>query len=369
MAPVTLRYVQIITSRGRQYGYYRRAGFRFRLPGAPGSQEFLAAYQARHAAWATEPAERHMLLHGSLGALIALYRASPDWQQLKPSSRRDYEKFLAPLADRYGHCPVATLERHHVRQIRDAYATRPPAKPDDEPIPSPRRANKIIGVLSILMSFAIDQGWRVTNPAARPKRLKTGAGYRAWTVEELRRFVNTAPDFALACLLAVATGQRGGDLVRMTWRAYDGSAIEVIQEKTGTPLWIPCHTSLRAALDRAPRTAMTILCRADGAPWTALQFQTAASKAIRGAGLRGLVWHGLRHTAATWLAEAGCSEREIMSITGHSSPAMVSRYARHADQKTRATAAIAKLERGRENDHGTASVKHGPAKCKTSPPE
>lgn len=34
-------------------------------------------------------------------------------------------------------------------------------------------------------------------------------------------------------LLAVGTGQRGQDLVVMTWAAFDGSAVEVVQQKTG----------------------------------------------------------------------------------------------------------------------------------------
>ncbi|AQU86625.1 hypothetical protein B0W47_03150 [Komagataeibacter nataicola] len=54
---------------------------------------------------------------------------------------------------------------------------------------------------------------------------------------------------------------------------------------------------------------------------------------IRAAGLTGIVTHGLRTTVARWMAEAGCSEREIMAITGHTSPAMVSRYVREASQK------------------------------------
>ncbi|WP_130731724.1 tyrosine-type recombinase/integrase [Komagataeibacter xylinus] len=72
-------------------------------------------------------------------------------------------------------------------------------------------------------------------------------------------------------------------------------------------------------------------------------FQTAVSMAIRGAGLQGIVWHGLRATAAKWMAEAGCSERENMSITGHTSSAMVGRYVREASQKRQARSAATKV--------------------------
>jgi hypothetical protein len=45
------------------------------------------------------------------------------------------------------------------------------------------------------------------------------------------------------------------------------------------------------------------------------------------------------------LAEAGCSELEIMAITGHATSRMVTKYTGEADQHTRASAAILKLER------------------------
>ncbi|WP_241694432.1 hypothetical protein [Komagataeibacter melomenusus] len=65
---------------------------------------------------------------------------------------------------------------------------------------------------------------------------------------------------------------------------------------------------------------------------------------VLGTGQRGIVWHGrLRATAASWLAEMGCTEHEIMSITGHTTTASVSVYVRYAEQKTRAVNAIAKL--------------------------
>jgi integrase len=44
------------------------------------------------------------------------------------------------------------------------------------------------------------------------------------------------------------------------------------------------------------------------------------------AGLPQCSSHGLRKLAATRLAQVGCSEREIMAVTGHKSVSEVSRY-------------------------------------------
>ena len=63
-------------------------------------------------------------------------------------------------------------------------------------------------------------------------------------------------------------------------------------------------------------------------------------------GLQELNFHGLRHTTATALAEAGCTSHEIRAITGHADEQMVKRYTEQANQKRLAMSAIHKLEIG-----------------------
>ena len=55
------------------------------------------------------------------------------------------------------------------------------------------------------------------------------------------------------------------------------------------------------------------------------------------------VLHGIRKCAARHLAESGCSESEIMSITGHRTSRMVAHYTKDASKKRQSTAAIIKL--------------------------
>ena len=62
-------------------------------------------------------------------------------------------------------------------------------------------------------------------------------------------------------------------------------------------------------------------------------------------GLRHLSMHGLRHTAGSALAEAGCSQAEIAAILGHEELSTSEIYTKQAGQKSMATAAIQKLER------------------------
>jgi integrase len=60
-------------------------------------------------------------------------------------------------------------------------------------------------------------------------------------------------------------------------------------------------------------------------------------RACAAAGVEGITFHDLRHEATSCLFERGLSVVEVMSITGHSSLAMVRRYAhlRAADLATK----------------------------------
>ncbi|MFH5927219.1 site-specific integrase [Roseomonas xinghualingensis] len=349
MATVALPFVNAYRSGGKVFHYYRRGTYRVRLRGEPGSPEFLAAYQEAHANCVdsqlgpkpTKPQGK------TLAVLIASYRASPEWKELKPATRKDYEKGLVPLETAFGHLPVVGLKRPHVLQIRNRFAEKP------------RSANRIVTTLSILLTHAVDLGWREDNPAFRPKRLKTtGEGYRDWTEDEIRQFLAANPDWNLRLLLALCTGQRGEDQIAMTWDAYDGTAVEVVQGKTGAKVWVPCHPALRALLDAAKAVrgeATHILTRQDGEPYKIDHFRHVVGAAIRNAGLKGVVWHGLRTTAATWLAEAGCTDEEIMAITGHKTTQMVRHYTRRANRKRLATAAIGKMTMRHQNTPETGS--------------
>lgn len=365
MARIDLPYVDSTTAKGKTYYYYRREGVRQRIKGTPGDAQFLAEYTRLHNA--AEKAEikakeRPSIAPGSLAALIVAYRSSPEYSGTAPATKVDYHKALDPLASEYGHLSVSDMPRKFVFWLRDHYATKPAEKEGDAPIKTPRRANRMITVLSILLSWAVNREWRPDNPALRVPKLKTDGGYRAWTdteIDQMLTAATTTEDVKAAVILALATGQRGQDLIKMTWADYDGEGIYITQGKTKARVWVPLHARARQMLDTTPRTlAPTILTRTDGQPWKIDHFRHEMGDQIRAAGLVGLVTHGLRTTAAKWLAEAGCSEREIMSITGHTSSAMVSRYVREASQKTRARSAADKMARYREKEENAKPGKN-----------
>ncbi|WP_115935628.1 tyrosine-type recombinase/integrase [Aestuariispira insulae] len=155
--------------------------------------------------------------------------------------------------------------------------------------------------------------------------------------------------------LALYTGQRISDVLKMTWKHIKGNVIEVVQEKTGTTTWIPLHPTLQDEI-RAYKHAMGdklgyfIIVNQKGKAYTADGFRSVFHKEINACGLGGrtsndgCTIHGLRKNASTALAEAGCTEKEIMAITGHKTMAMVQHYTRDAQRKLLAQSAMRKWE-------------------------
>jgi integrase len=124
----------------------------------------------------------------------------------------------------------------------------------------------------------------------------------------------------LPLLLALWTGQRQGDLLRLPWSAYDGTHIRLRQSKTGVRVSIAVGSPLKAALDNAAKVKRgpIILTSTDRKPWTSDGFRASWRKACQKAGIVGITFNDLRGTAVTRLALAGCTEAEIATITGHS---------------------------------------------------
>lgn len=292
-------------------------------------------------------------------AVVREYRSSPGFTKLRPNSKRGYERSLEAIVDRFGAVDIKAIKRRHVLAHRDSIADTPCA------------ANQLQVLWGVILQFAVDREYIDYHPALRIRTLPTGE-YATWPDDLVERACTPGvlPEWARrAVVLGLYTGQREGDCIRMTWADYDGTAIRVTQEKTGAKLWVPCHTALRAELDawKTTSTTPTVLVRAMGVPWqSGPSFATMFSRCVRHRDDQdqftrpefvGYVFHGLRKVAASRLAEAGCSAHEIAAVTGHATLAMVEHYTRAADQRRRATSAIAKLEefrpRGkRDNDAG-----------------
>jgi integrase len=360
-AVVDLPYVKPERDRqGRiKYWYFRRNGQRWRLPGEPLSEEWLAEYARLKATTdaARQSAAEPLTTYPpkSFGALALDYYDSDEFRYRKSSTKTMYRRIIDPLVDRIGAHAVALIERRHIRKWRNEKAE------------TPGMANMVVRVVSLLMSYAIDNDYRKDNPAARVKQFKLGE-HRAWTIDELAAYERRWKPGTMqrrAYALARYTGQRLGDVAGMTRAHRSGGRIRVRQQKTGTDLEIAEHRELTAELARGEQGHISLLVSVTGRAYSAELLGDDFADWIDAAGLPDeCVLHGLRKVAARDLADAGCSAHEIMSITGHKSLKEVERYTKAADQRRLAAAAILKLERNGNRTKAGKRPKGGSGKHK-----
>jgi integrase len=202
--------------------------------------------------------------------------------------------------------------------------------------------------LRSLCQFGVKRRYLRADPRRDIKlRAIKGDGFHTWTDDEIAQFeayhpVGTKPRLAFALLLY--TAQRRSDVVRMGRQHIRNGALTVKQQKTGTELPpIPVHPHLQAVLNATLGEHLTFLVTSTGKPYGGNAFTEQFRNWCDAAGLpKRCKPHGLRKAACRRLAEAGCSEREIMAISGHATSKEIARYTKAADRALLARNAMAK---------------------------
>src|SRR5262249_19797521 len=119
--------------------------------------------------------------------------------------------------------------------------------------------------------------------------------------------------------LAMHTGLRQGDLLRLRWSDIGEDRIEILTSKSRhrTRAIIPLYDDLRTVLSSIPKRSPIVLTNSNGRPWRERSFQSVFSKTKTGAGVRReLHFHDLRGTAATRFYLANIPVRVIAEMLG-----------------------------------------------------
>ncbi|MCG2628825.1 tyrosine-type recombinase/integrase [Bradyrhizobium sp. WYCCWR 13023] len=294
---------RLATGEGKTYYYAWRGGPQMKA--TPGTPEFVREYHEAHAG-ARQPRA------GTFMTIITRYKASPEFSGLAPATRRSYLAYIKLIEDEFGDLPVAALADRRVRGEfkgwRDRFGN------------TPRKADFAWTVLARVLSFAKDRGIIATNPCERGGRLYSGSRRdKIWSEEDIAALLSIAPkEIQLALMLAIWTGQRQGDLLRLSWSAYDGTHIRLKQSKTGRRIVMPAGAPLKTVLDITERRGPVILTNSLGRPWTSDGFRSSWGKLSDRAGIEDLTFHDLRGTAVVRLAIAGATVPQIATFTGHS---------------------------------------------------
>lgn len=324
--------------RKRRYRY-RSKRFSAEIHGEYGSDQFRLNYEAAQQGRRNREIGADKTRRGTINALIVSYYKSPNYVSLSQSTKTTYWRELERFRAKHGHRRVDQMKRHHVVKILEPLTDRPGAR------------NKRLRMLRMIMNHAIEISWRNDNPTLGIKKMRGSPdGFHTWTESEIQTFFEfhspgTIAHTAVTIMLYTAAAR--SDVVRLGWQNIKGNRLTYRRVKTqhigGAVIDIPIHSDLAEVLSTLPRNRMTFLETASGKSRSPNGLGTSMRGWCNAAGLPACASHGLRKTCATRLAEAGATEREIMSWTGHRSPKMVQIYAGKARRGLMADSAFEKL--------------------------
>jgi len=258
----------------------------------------------------------------------------------KRGAARERE-ILAALRAGVGKWPLAELTRERVLEWRTMRRGQVAAA----------TVNREVDVLKHALGEAVPT-YLARNPLEGLKRLPAAPTREPAVLsrdDETRLLAVLERRDQVLVIAALDTLMRAGDLLRLEWAHDHGTYLTVVQPKTGTAYRVPISSRLRAALDRLRRRGRYIFAHRRKASTPRLQTNSlkqmledgcTRARLAYGRLAGGITFHGLRHTGATRLMEAGVDLRTLQVLGGWSSLRMLERYVHPAD-----AAKVAAVER------------------------
>lgn len=201
-------------------------------------------------------------------------------------------------------------------------------------------AGKELSTLRAALNWAVKNGYLVSAPFVELPPRPPGSdrwlsrGEVAALLRESRRNKKARLHLPLFILIAVYTGARHGAILGLRWSQIDLAGGRIDFNEPGRrrtnkrrPI-IPIPRGLHWFLIRAhARASSPYVIAYQGQPIK--RIRRSFDAACRRAGLVGVTRHTCRHTAGTWLAQAGVDLHQIGGWLGHSSERTTELYAHH----------------------------------------
>lgn len=320
------------------YWYYRRKGVRQRIDGHAikvGNEIQASAEWKRNYARIDDTFEGQAIRPGSgtFDVLAVKYLESGEFSALGEKTKKKCRRYVDMARRVFGVFPAEEIKMQDIVALRDKLAE------------TPAKANDLVKQIRLVYGWGIPRGIVTHNPADfRHTSVKDfkGGTWKPWPEDRIQTFIDNArPEVAWMTIGLLYTGQRISDVIAMTWHQVKPDGIEVVQQKTGKRVLIPLHPELKALLDVIPRRSVHIFSSYTGRVWTYSRWQDCAMAERKRLGMEDYPTHGLRKNAVIRLLYAGCTEKEVGSVTGQSRR-MVEHYAKEIDQEKLARVAMSK---------------------------
>lgn len=254
--------------------------------------------------------------------------------KLKKRTREEYQRlFKLYILPTFGARRIDDITRTEISRFHSRMAA------------TPAMANFALAVLSKLMTWAAQQGFRTdaTNPCRgitkyRPNKLErylssTEFARLGQVLDQLERDGEEGPFVLAAIRLLLLTGARLNEILTLEWAFVDleRDVLRLPDSKTGrkTIRLGPAAAAVLRDLPRVKGNPFVIVGRREGANLINLQKPWRRIREL--AGLEDVRIHDLRHSFASMAAASGASLPMIGKLLGHSQPQTTARYAHLAD--------------------------------------
>jgi integrase len=260
----------------------------------------------------------------TLGDVIDPYRLEVLPLKRSDRTREDEGKALDRLKAVFGHMLPDDLTAQALYKYQDTRRSK-------EAKPVPVAARHEVALLGHVFTKAIRWGVARSNPVRGMDFGERSAKRAQVPIEQVEALKAVAGErLSVAIDLAVSTGQRRGDLLKLRRDQLTNDGIVFKQSKTGAGVLIEWSEDLRAIVDRAKRLAPQIPCEylirtRKGKQYSAEGFsaiwQRAMAKHVRAGGQR-FSFHDLRSVSADGAATA----EEAQARLGHASVQTTKRH-------------------------------------------
>ena len=280
---------------------------------------------------------------GNFSHVVKAFLGSPYFKGLGESTKDHWKRELNLAEVTLGDLSVDELRPSIIQAHLDGLAEKP------------GKQTMAKTAIKALEAWAIVRDYLPHTITLGTKVIGSDGGHEPWTDQEVSDAIEHGrSDLSRAVLLAVSTGQRGSDIVKMRWSDIEEKGgrfgINIVQRKTGVRLLVPFTHDFSAKVQQWERLPPFFLVLApDGRQfsrerlshdWT---YERENNPALASHKHRGLVLHGLRATACVRLNSQGATTLEISSMIGMSEP-MVARYCRLANKNRLAMQAMERID-------------------------
>lgn len=220
----------------------------------------------------------------------------------------------------------------------------------DETI-SPATVNRYMTYMRVVFAYCVnDLDIIDVNPMAKVKKLSEKNERKRYLEQKeinklLEQCLKKDYELFLCVLIALLTGARKSEILKLTWGTVDleNKMLYFLDTKNGTDRGIPIHEYLYNELKNFKESSKVRRLKNDyifkaenGSPKESL-IGKIFPKVVEACGIDDFRFHDLRHTGASWQAMNGTSQPITQKTLGHKSPAMTNRYSHLRDDILRPT--------------------------------